>query len=104
MKKLNIYPSYTNSQEEALNKGIIIEHTLKYADIDQIQEIVKKYGLDECKNIWIKTLLPDTRMEKLNYFLAKFIFKISFDDSEIEKYFEQNRKTRLERINEILNG
>lgn len=103
MNKQKIYPGYEKTSYGELKESIVIEHTLRYDDIDAIKLIVNKYGVDECKKVWIKTLVPDKRMEKLNFFLAKFIFNISFDDSVIRNYLASNRKTRIDRINEILN-
>ncbi len=103
MNKQKIYPGYEETSYSELKKSIVIEHTLRYDDIDAIKLIVNKYGVDECKKVWIKTLVPDKRMEKLNVFLAKFIFNISSDDAVIRNYLAIKRKTRIDRINEILN-
>lgn len=103
MKKLNIYPGYAVSSGIEMNENIIIEHTLRYEDIIPIQEIIKKFGIEKCKSVWEKTLIPDKRIEKLNYFLARFIFNVSNDDDAIKKYLLLHNKNRIERINEILN-
>ena len=94
---------YWSYAETPLSDSIIIEHTLKYADVDQIKLLLKKYGKDKCQRVWEKTLIPDAKLKKLNHFLAKFIFKISFDKDVINSYLELNNKKRLDRINEILN-
>jgi hypothetical protein len=103
MKKLNIYPGYDNSTGIEMNENIIIENTLRYEDINPIKEIIKKFGIEKCKSVWERTLIPDTRLEKLNYFLAIFIFNISDDDDTINKYLLLHNKSRIERINEIFN-
>ena len=103
MKKLNIYPGYADSTGIELNENIVIEHTLRYEDINPIKEIIKKFGIEKCKSVWEKTLIPDKRLEKLNYFLARFIFNISADDEAIKTYLSLHNKSRIERINEILN-
>jgi len=100
MKKESLFWSYT---EEPKNDNIIIEHTLRYADVDRIKTVLEKYGIDRCRAVWKKSLIPDKRLEKLNYFFARFIFKISSDGDSIKKYLDQNRKSRKDRINEILN-
>ncbi|HCY77281.1 MAG TPA: hypothetical protein DHV28_15290 [Ignavibacteriales bacterium] len=92
---------YWSYSEEPQSEVLIIEHTLKYADIDSIKAIIDKYGLSRCKDVWERFLLPDKRLIKLNYFLAKFIFKISFIDDEITDYLRQHDKTRRDYINEI---
>lgn len=85
------------------NENIIIEHTLKYADVDDIKELVNKFGMNKCKAIWERDLLPDSRLRKLNFFLAKFIFNISDDDSVINNYFNKHKSTRADRIDELFN-
>jgi len=96
---MNTESLYWCYAEEPKNDSIIIEHTLRYSDVEAIKLTIDKYGVDECIKVWTKTLIPDIRMEKLNYFLAKFIFKISSDDNYIKKYLDQNRKSRKDRIN-----
>ena len=103
MKKLNIYPGYADATGIEMNENIVIEHTLRYEDIKPIKEIIKKFGIEKCKSVWERTLIPDKRLEKLNYFLAKFIFNIGTDDDAIKTYLLLHNKSRIERINEILN-
>jgi hypothetical protein len=91
-KKLNIYAGYSVNSATEMNENIIIEHTLRYEDINPIKEIIRKYGTEKCKSVWEKTLIPDKRLEKLNYFLARFIFNISDNDNEIKNYLSQHNK------------
>lgn len=100
MQEKSKYFSYQNLP---LNENVIIEHTLKYSDVDEIKSLIEKFGIDKCKTVWEKTMIPDKRMRKLNFFLAKFIFNISLDDDEINKYFNIHNITRADRINEIFN-
>lgn len=100
MDKKFLYWSYS---EKPTSVNIEIEHTLKYADVDDIKELIKEYGNEKCKKVWETTMIPDKRFRRLNFFLAKFIFDISFDDSEINNYFNLHKSTRADRINELLN-
>ncbi len=100
MNKKSIYFSYSNQPE---NNDLIIEHTLKYSDIDEIKALLEKFGITKCKEVWERTLLSDGRLKKLNYFLAKFFFNISDDDLTIKDYFKHHTTTRAERLNELLN-
>jgi hypothetical protein len=95
------FPGYRTLPQ---NDNVIIEHTLRYGDIHEINEIIGRYGAEKCKCVWEQTLIPDERIKKLNYFLAKFIFKISFDEDELTKYMSIHVKTRKERLNEIFNS
>jgi hypothetical protein len=94
------FPSYSEIPDD---KSIIVENILKYADIDDINALIKQYGVDYCKEIWIKTLLTDKRLIKLNYFLARFIFNISDDDEEIENFIKSHTITRKEIIEKLSN-
>jgi hypothetical protein len=94
---------YWSYQNIPLNDNLIIEHTLKYSDIDEIKELINKMGLDKCKMVWENVMIPDKRMRKLNFFLAKFIFNISLDDDKINDYFNSHNITRADRINEFFN-
>ena len=98
IKKL--FWSYENKPK---NINILIEHSLRYEDLDGIKQILEKYGYEKCKDVWEKLLLPDPRLKKLNYFLAKYIFNISENDEEIRAYFIKHKQTRLDRLNEVFN-
>lgn len=100
MNDKNLYWSYSRIPQ---NHNIIIEHSLKYADVDNIKELVNTYGIEKCKEVWERTIIPDHRYRKLNFFLAKFIFNISFDENVIDNYFQLHKSTRADRINELLN-
>jgi hypothetical protein len=99
--KKAIFWSYS---EIPRDKNTLIEHTLKYADVEDIKKIITEFGAETCIEVWQKILLPDKRFRKLNFFLAKFIFNISPDDEEIKLYFKIHSKTRAERINEVFNS
>lgn len=101
MNEKSIYWSYAGEPKDA---NILIEHTLKYADIDHVKELLNKFGIDKCKDVWEKMMLPDKRLRKLNFFLAKFFFRISDDDLAISEYFNLHKTTRADRINELFNG
>lgn len=100
MEEKSKYWSYQNIP---LNDNLIIEHTLKYSDIDEIKLLIQKFGIIKCKETWENTLLNDERLKKLNYFLAKFIFKISDNNSIILDLINSKRPNRIDKINAILN-
>ncbi len=100
MNKKAIYWSYAETPKKDC---IIIEHTLRYSDVDEIKDIINKYGIEKCTAVWERTMIPDKRIKKLNYFLAKFIFEVASDDNSVIAYFLLHGKTRAERINEIFN-
>lgn len=97
MKTKNLFWSYRSSP----NDNVIIEHTLKYDDVDSIKTLLQTYGNERCRKIWEKTLVPDERFRKLNFFLGKFIFKIASDDEKIKQFLSSLNKTRGEFLREL---
>ena len=88
--------NYTWSyNKENVPLPIKVEYILKYGDLDEIYDAIHEYGADNCKNIWISRIISDDRFRRLNYFLARFIFNISSEKSEIIEYFEANRTRRF---------
>lgn len=83
-------------KKESVPLDIKIEYLFKYGDSDEIKEAIKEIGFDHCKDIWIKKIIPDQRFNRLNYFLARFIFNISEDRKEILNFLKQNQKKRFE--------
>jgi hypothetical protein len=100
MKGRNLFWSYSSPP----NQNVIIEHTLKYDDVDSIKLLLKKYDEKVCRDVWEKTIVPDKRFRKLNFFLAKFIFRIAKDDQEVRKFIDdRSDKTRGNFLNELSN-
>jgi predicted DNA binding protein len=94
----NYFSSYN---EVPNNVNLIIEHTLRYGDIDEIFEVISKYGKEKCKSVWQKTLIADKRIIKLNHFIGKFIFDLT--DSELEQILHNSLTDRIDRINNVFN-
>lgn len=96
--KKRLYWSYA---EIPSKKEVVIEQTLRFGSIDEIRKVIEKYGLEECRKIWIETIIPDKRMIRLNHFLARFIFNIPGSNADINRFIKDNSKTRLEKIIEL---
>jgi hypothetical protein len=94
----NYFSSYNKVPD---NINFIIEHTLLYADIDEILEIISKYGKEKFKSVWQKTLVADKRIIKLNHFLGKFIFDLS--DAELDQILHNSLIGRINNINNVFN-
>ncbi len=69
---------------------LLIETILKYADLDDIATVLRLFGLRKTRHVWEARLENDTRFKKLNYFLARVLFKL---DVEVENFAEV-KKTR----------
>lgn len=91
--------NYTWSyKKESVPLHVKIEYLFKYGDLDEINDAIKEFGSDYCKEIWIKNIIPDKRFNRLNYFLARFIFNISEDRKEILDYLKKYQRKRFEGI------
>jgi hypothetical protein len=94
LKDKNIFWSY--DKKSRITDSIVIEHTLVYADVDDIQQLFKIYGYDEVREVWEKSVIPDARYYKLNYYLGLIFFEIKNIESFIKKKSKEN--SRYERI------
>lgn len=95
-----INKSYFWSYEtENISENIIAEQVLKYGDISEIKKVIDDYGIDYCLKIWVDKIIPDIRFDRLNYFLARFIFKVSEEKKEILQFLTKNKRTRFEKQN-----
>jgi hypothetical protein len=84
---------------ENISVNVIAEQVLKYGDISEIKNIIEDYGIDFCLKIWMDKIIPDTRFDRLNYFLARFIFKVSNERNEILHFLTKNKRSRFEKHN-----
>ncbi len=75
-----------------------VEHVLKYGDLDEISEVITQAGLDYCRDIWERKIISDKRFERLDYFLARFVFNISTKRDEILLYLKSHQRKRFERF------
>lgn len=82
--------------DRELPPEIEIENILKYGNIDDIKIIISKYGIEKCKSIWLKEIISDKRFDRLNYFLARFIFQVSTNSEDILTYIRNNKRKRFE--------
>lgn len=83
LKKQNIFWSYDTSS--VLSDKVIIEQTLIYADVEDIQALFSIYKLEEIKQVWDQKIIPDVRYFKLNYYLGKLFFNISNINAYLKK-------------------
>jgi len=94
------YPGYADVPE---NINIVIEHTLRFADVDEIKNVISQYGFETCRLVWERNLLHDDRILKLNHFLAKFIFKVAEHEDIVNDYILKHRQKRDDRIGRFFN-
>lgn len=58
---------------------LLMETTLKYAELDDIKVLFTLYGQQRVRQLWEKQLRNDSRFKKLNYFLARVFFGMNVE-------------------------
>ncbi len=91
--------NYTWSYDkDSVPTPVKLEFVLKCGDLDEIADVIEEFGIEYCKDIWINKIISDSRFNKLNYFLARFIFKISDNRDIILKFLEENQRWRFKEV------
>jgi hypothetical protein len=85
-------------KKETVTLLVKIEYLFKYGDLDEINNAINEVGFNYCKNVWLNKIIPDERFDRLNYFLARFVFNISTDRKEILKFLKRHHRKRFEGI------
>ena len=102
LKKLineNILWSYDPSAASDISDSILIEHTLIYADVEEIKELFLIFDKERIERVWENKIIPDNRYIRLNYYLGKFFFNIK----DVQTYIKQKSimHSRYEKIRRI---
>jgi putative transposase len=97
LKVKGIFWSYVKSVLlRDVGDEIFIEHTLKYADFDEIVELFTLYGKKRILSIWERELKNDLRFKKLNLFLARVFFGMDIEADYFKGGInEREKKLRL---------
>lgn len=74
-----------------LPDNIIIENTLKYADLPEILLLFKIYDKNHIKKVWEKTMKFDTRFIKLNYYIGRVLFNFDIEEEALLKESYEKR-------------
>jgi len=98
LKKQNIFWSYDSST--ILSDEIIIEQTLIYADVDDIQTLFVLFNPLAIKKVWDQKIVPDFRYKKLNYYLGKLFFNIVDMNKYLQKKSKEN--SRYEQLKKFI--
>lgn len=83
LRKQNIFWSYDKAS--VLSDELIIEQTLIYADVVDIQNLFLIFQFSKIKNVWEQKIVPDMRYLKLNYYLGKIFFNIRNIEAFLKK-------------------
>jgi len=70
---------------DAEKSTLLIDTVLKYADIIDINTVVSVFGIREVHKVWDACLKNDIRFKRLNYFLARVLFKLDMEADDFAK-------------------
>ncbi|UOD34284.1 hypothetical protein DSN97_08990 [Deferribacteraceae bacterium V6Fe1] len=87
MRNNGIFWSYDkNVPYTKFNDNIIIEHTLKYGDFEDIVKLTRLYGTKIVKSVWRDKMKNDERFKKVNVLIARVILNMKIDNIESKNY------------------
>lgn len=92
LKNKGLFWSYSKDLE--YNENLLIEHTLKYADFDDIVLLLTLFGKRKVKKVWEKTMKSDKRFIKINLMIARVFFGMNVESS----YFKKVKNERFEKL------
>ena len=94
--------SYQINNVIAIPDNLLIEKTLRWADVPEILSLFEIFDFKKIKKVWETTLIPDKRIYPHNYYLAKIFFNI--DDAKNYIHSLMNKNNRYERIKKFASG
>ena len=95
----NCFWSYDkDSIRENIDDSLLIEHTLLYADIEDLFRLFIVFDKNKIQKVWEERILQDSRFIKRNHYLGNFFFNVK----NVKDYIEQNRdKGRYRKIKRV---
>jgi REP element-mobilizing transposase RayT len=95
LKEDGIFWSYSkDTKYENFNDSIIIEHTLKYGDFDDIKKLITLFGKRRVKKVWEESMKSDTRFIKINLLIARVFLGLNIDAKDLKEV----KNARLEKL------
>ncbi|QIV95723.1 hypothetical protein EDC55_1226 [Allofrancisella inopinata] len=95
LKSQGIFWSYDKESDyKNFPEALIIEHTLKYADYDDIISLFNLYERSFIFAVWEKTVKSDLRFIKTNLMLARVFFRMDIEAD----YFRNLKNERAEKL------
>jgi hypothetical protein len=88
--------SYNIDNLEVIPDSLLIEQTLRWADVPEYNDLFRLFPFETIKKVWEKKMIPDKRIYPHNYYLAKIFFGIENPESYIIPLQKQN--SRYERL------
>ncbi len=72
----NVFWSYDPQMLHAIPDGLLVEHALMYADVDDLKLLFCAFSPVFIREIWETRLVPHQRNHKINCYLGTFFFQI----------------------------
>lgn len=86
LKAQNSFWSYDLSQISDVSDEVLIEKTLVYLDLPQIDQLISAYGKEKVKRVFRDRLIPQGEyLYTLNRFLAWYYFGVKRPDTYLHQ-------------------
>lgn len=85
LKAANCFWSYSNDSVKDIPDDILIEKTLMYLDLPEIDTIFQLYPYKKIKKVWLEHLVPQgDYLYTLNRFFAWYYFRVKRPDQYLK--------------------
>lgn len=85
LKQEHCFWSYNESSIKEIPDDILIEKTLLYLDLEEINQLFQIYPFKKIKQVWLNYLIPQEEyLYTLNRFFAWYYFKAKKPDTYIK--------------------
>jgi hypothetical protein len=85
LKQEHSFWSFNEASIDHLPDDILIEKTLLYLDLEEINQLFQLYSFKRIKQVWLAYLVPQgDYLYTLNRFLAWYYFKIKKPDAYLK--------------------
>lgn len=82
-----------------ISDEILLQTALQWGEVEEIQSLFRIFPKKQIRKVWQEKLIPDMRMEKHNYYLARIFFNIKNPKRYIAFWAKKN--SRYERIKQF---
>ena len=85
LKQEHCFWSYNESSIKEVSDDLLIEKTLLYLDLDEINLLFQLYPFKKIKQVWLERLVPQEEyLYTLNRFFAWYYFKAKKPDAYLK--------------------
>jgi hypothetical protein len=91
--------SYDVQKLADITDNLLIEKTLLYGDVEEILLLFRVFTIQEIREVWRNSVIPDERFYPRNYYLAKIFFNIKNPARYIKPL--QKKLSRYEKLNSL---